>query len=67
MAEVQRQRREMAASGTTRGTIAPGDATPDVTRELAEVQRLLNGTLEEQAEGRRRLKAVTDTLTGATP
>jgi hypothetical protein len=63
MEETARVRKQMAASGTTTGSIALGDATPDVTRELAEIARMLSGTLEEQGQGRERLKVLTETLT----
>lgn len=63
MEEAARVRRQMAESGTTTGSIHLGDATPDVTRELAEIARLLAGTLDEQAQGRERLKVLTETLT----
>jgi hypothetical protein len=56
------QRREMAAAGTLIGSIALGDATPDVLAELDTITRLLGGTLEEQAEARRRLEALTAVL-----
>ena len=56
------ERKYMLSSGTMKGSIQPGDATPDVAHELSEVNRLLSGTLEEQSEGRRRLKALADAL-----
>ena len=56
------ERQYMLSTGTMKGSIEPGDATPDVARELSEVNRLLSGTLDEQTEGRRRLKALTDAL-----
>lgn len=57
-ARMAEERREAAVTGTLRGAIAIGDATPDVTAELAEIARMLNGTLQEQAEGRGRLEAL---------
>ena len=63
MEEAARVRRQMAQSGTTTGSIALGDATPDVTRELAEIARMLAGTLDEQAQGRERLKVLIEALT----
>jgi hypothetical protein len=63
MEETARLRRQMATSGTTTGSIAVGDATPDVLRELAEIARLLAGTVDEQAQGRERLRVLSDTLT----
>lgn len=55
-AEAARVRRQMAEMGTTTGSINLGDATPDVVRELDEITRLLNGTVAEQEEGRKRLE-----------
>ena len=63
MEEAARVRRQMAAMGTTTGSIALGDATPDVTRELAEIAKLLAGTMQEQADARTRLEALLATLT----
>ena len=57
-AEAARVRKEMAESGTITGSINLGDATPDVTRELEEISRLLNGTVPDQSEGRARLEAL---------
>lgn len=47
-----------AQNGITSGSISLGDATPDVTRELDDIARLLNGTVTEQADGRARLDAL---------
>lgn len=55
------ERRRLTATGEVRGAIMAGDATPDVTRELTEIARLLGGTLQEQADARTRL----DTLLAA--
>jgi hypothetical protein len=63
MEEAARVRRQMATSGTTTGSINVGDATPDVLRELAEIARLLTGTVDEQAQGRERLRVLMETLT----
>jgi hypothetical protein len=63
MEEAARVRRQMAANGTTTGSFALGDATPDVTNELAEIKRMLGGTLDEQTQARLRLTALIDTLT----
>lgn len=57
-ARLAEERRQAALTGTTTGTIAVGDATPDVTRELGEIARLLAGTLQEQADARARLDAL---------
>jgi hypothetical protein len=56
------QRRLAALSGTTKGTIALGDATPDVIVELEAIGKLLNGTAQEQNDGRARLQALVDSL-----
>lgn len=52
------ERRNAAVTGTLRGAIAVGDATPDVTAELAEIARMLGGTLQEQTDARARLEAL---------
>jgi hypothetical protein len=62
MEETARLRRQMAEMGTTTGSIALGDATPDVVRELAEISRMLAGNLDEQSQARERLKALVGTL-----
>lgn len=61
-AEAARVRKLMAEQGTTTGAINLGDATPDVVNELAEIARLLSGTLQEQTDGRARLDALTTKL-----
>jgi hypothetical protein len=64
-AEQQRaaeERRQMTANGTTKGSIAIGDATPDVLNELLSISTMLGGTLEEQTEARTRLQALVDAL-----
>ena len=60
--EAARVRLQMATLGTTTGTIALGDATPDVVQEMSEIQRMLAGTLEEQSEARTRLDTLITTL-----
>ncbi len=62
LAEAARVRKIMAEAGTTTGAIALGDATPDVVNELAEITRLLAGTLQEQTDARARLETLTSTL-----
>lgn len=52
------ERRLAALNGTTRGAISIGDATPDVTVELSEIARMMNGTLQEQTDARTRLEAL---------
>lgn len=61
-AEAARVRKQMAESGTTTGSINLGDATPDVANELAEISRLLSGTLQEQTDARARLDALVTKL-----
>lgn len=56
------ERKRLAESGETKGAITVGDATPDVANELAEISRLLTGTLDEQAGARARLTALVDAL-----
>ena len=58
-------RRAMLVSGATKGAVEPGDATPDVIRELAEITRLLAGTIDDQAQARQRLHALSEALTAA--
>ena len=57
-ARLAEERRQAALTGTTSGAIALGDATPDVTVELAEIARMLGGTLQEQTDARARLDAL---------
>lgn len=54
--------KRLALTGETKGAIALGDATPDVVNELAEVSRLMTGTLDDQATARTRLAALIETL-----
>ena len=56
------ERRQMLASGTTKGSIEAGDATPDVLNELISISTLLGGTLDEQSEARTRLQTLMDAL-----
>jgi len=63
MEETARVRKQMAESGTTTGSINVGDATPDVTRELGEIARMLGGTLEEQTQARERLRVLMESVT----
>ncbi len=60
--EAAKVRKMMAESGTTTGNIALGDATPDVVNALAEVSRMMQGTLQEQTDARARLEALIATL-----
>jgi hypothetical protein len=63
MEEAARVRRMMAESGTTTGSITIGDATPDVVKELSEISRLLVGTVDEQTQGRERMRVLIEGLT----
>lgn len=54
--------RQMAESGTMKGSITLGDATPDVVAELDAIARLSGGTLEQQNEARMRLQALVEVL-----
>lgn len=56
------ERKRLAESGQTKGAITLGDATPDVANELAEISRLLTGTLDDQAGARARLTALVEAL-----
>lgn len=56
------QRKLDLASGTTKGTIAVGDATSDVVAALKEVSRLFGGNLQEQTDARARLQTLIDSL-----
>jgi hypothetical protein len=55
MEEAARVRRSMTDMGTLTGSIHLGDATPDVVRELEAVVQMMNGTLQEQTDARKRL------------
>jgi hypothetical protein len=70
MAEQQKaveERKAMAAAGTEKGSIALGDATPDVVRALQDVSRMLSGTLQEQADARAKLDALVKSLAPPAP
>ena len=56
------ERRRMLETGEMKGSIAPGDATPDVLNELISISTLLGGTLEEQSEARTRLQTLLASL-----
>jgi len=55
---------EERRSGVAKGTIAAGDATPDVVQALGDIARLMNGTVTEQSDGRARLAELIQALTG---
>ncbi|HKR64461.1 MAG TPA: hypothetical protein VJZ00_12085 [Thermoanaerobaculia bacterium] len=61
-AEAARVRKMMAEAGTMTGSIHVGDATPDVIAEMAEIARLLAGTVQEQTDGRARLDTLIASL-----
>lgn len=46
----------------TTGTLAPGDASPDVIAALQEISRLLGGTLQDQTDARAKLQTLMDAL-----
>jgi hypothetical protein len=56
------RRKQMAASGETKGAIVAGDATADVVAALQDVSRLLGGTLQDQTDARAKLKTLIDSL-----
>jgi hypothetical protein len=61
-ARAAEERRQLAASGMTKGAIALGDATPDVLNELTAIATMLGGTLPEQSDARARLQMLIETL-----
>ena len=64
-AEQQRaaeERKRMMATGETKGSIAPGDVTPDVLNELISIATLSSGNVDQQTEARTRLQALIDAL-----
>jgi hypothetical protein len=56
------ERRQLAASGQMKGSIAVGDCTPDVSNELMSISAMLGGTLQEQTDARARLQTLIDSL-----
>ncbi len=64
--ELEKRATEQAAAVERRkqakGTIAAGDATPDVVAALQEVSRLLGGTLQDQTDARAKLQALIESL-----
>lgn len=59
--------KQLAETGEKVGTIALGDATPDVVHEIAEANKLLSGTVEQQAAGRALLEALVMKLSPPVP
>lgn len=59
--------KQLAETGEKAGTIALGDATPDVVHEIAEANKLLSGTVEQQAAGRALLEALVTKLSPPVP
>ena len=59
--------KKLAETGEKAGTIALGDATPDVVHEIAEANKLLSGTVEQQAAGRALLEALVMKLSPPVP
>ncbi|PYQ25712.1 MAG: hypothetical protein DMF56_26760 [Acidobacteria bacterium] len=56
------ERRRLMATGETKGSIATGDATPDVVNELISISTLSSGTVDQQTEARTRLQALVESL-----
>lgn len=67
MTAAAEQRKADLASGTMKGSIAVGDATPDVVAALSEISRLLGGTLQEQTDARAKLQTLLDSLQPPAP
>jgi hypothetical protein len=69
--ELEKRTAEQNAAAERRkqanGTIAAGDATPDVVAALQEVSRLLAGSLEDQTAARAKLQALMESLRGVAP
>jgi hypothetical protein len=61
------ERKRMAETGETKGTMEIGDATPDVVNEMITIGQMLSGTLEEQTEARVRLAALIEKLSPKQP
>jgi hypothetical protein len=61
------QRKLALATGTTKGSITVGDATPDVVAALKEVARMSSGNLQEQTDARARLQTLIDALQPPAP
>lgn len=59
--------RQLTETGQAAGTIAVGDATPDVIHELSKAAKLLTGTVAEQEEGRKSLDALIQRLSPPPP
>lgn len=59
--------RQLAESGQATGTVAVGDATPDVIHELDKASKLLTGTVAEQEEGRKMLESLLQKLSPPPP
>jgi len=64
--EMEKRTAEQAAAVERRkqmtGSIAAGDATPDVIAAIQEVARLLGGNLQDQSDARTKLQALIDSL-----
>jgi len=64
--EMEKRTAEMAAAVERRkqmtGSIAAGDASPDVIAAIQEVARLLGGNLQDQSDARTKLQALIDSL-----
>jgi hypothetical protein len=68
--EMEKRTAEQAAAMERRkqpaGSIAPGDASPDVLATLQEISHLLGGNLQDQTDARTKLQALLDSLQGKT-
>jgi hypothetical protein len=64
--EMEKRTAEMTAAAERRkqmtGSIAAGDASPDVIAAIQEVARLLGGNLQDQSDARTKLQALIDSL-----
>ncbi|HET7435222.1 MAG TPA: hypothetical protein VFN10_10985 [Thermoanaerobaculia bacterium] len=56
------QQRALQDRQTANGTITAADASPDVIDALANISRMLNGTLQEQSDARARLQELIEKL-----
>lgn len=62
LAAADEARKKLAASGTTKGSIEIGDATPDVVQELDSILTMSRGSLDEQTKARETLETLVKSL-----
>lgn len=62
VAERKAERSALIRSGSMRGAISAGDATPDVVVAIEEIARLTGGTIEQQSLARIRLQELIELL-----